>query len=93
MRRVDCCPLCDSPYSHKHPRHRSTHHIFPRTWYPNSTLTVEVCWKCHDEFNRKFMNNARGRWSNVECVRFWISFCYLKGKVATRIYPQLLKYV
>ena len=87
------CPLCETPYGEKHIRHKSNHHIFLKAYYPDSTLTVEVCRGCHDEFHKLFKYNEDKRWSKLECVRFWIAFCYLKEKVATRIYPQLLKYV
>lgn len=89
------CPVCELPYGkgHGHPRRKSRHHIFCKKWYPDSTLTVDVCQKCHDHFNSIFMSNATRRWSKIECVRFWCSFCYLHDKVATKIYPQLLKYV
>lgn len=92
------CPICERVYGEgsSHPRRKSKHHIFPKRWYPDSTVTVDVCQKCHDDFNATFMCadcKSNRRWSKVESVRFWISFCYLHDKVATRIYPELLKYV
>jgi len=95
MRKIDCCPLCDQPYGlgHNHPRRNSRHHIFPRRWYPDSTLIVPVCQTCHDEFNREYQNKARERWSKVVCVRMWCAFCLTMGKNATRVYPELIGHV
>jgi hypothetical protein len=95
VRRIDCCPICDLPYEEGHdkPRRKSKHHIFCRVWYPSSTLTVDVCQKCHDEFNRDYQNKAIRRWSKVECVNSWVTFCYVKGINALRSYPQLIKYM
>lgn len=91
MRKIDCCPLCDQPYglSRNHPRRDSRHHVFPRSFYPDSTLVVHVCWTCHDEFNRDYQNKAKHRWSKIECIRIWIAFCFMKGKNAYDVYPEL----
>lgn len=89
------CPICGLPYEvgSSMPRRKSRHHVFPRRWYPSSTLVVEVCQRCHDEFNRDYQNMAIRRWSKVECVNSWVTFCYVKGKNALRLYPELTKYM
>ena len=89
------CPICNHEYAEEqnYLRRKTRHHIFCKVWYPDSTLTVDVCQSCHNDFNRTFVFKSNKRWSKIECVKNWIAFCSSKGKVATRIYPQLLKYV
>lgn len=90
--KIEVCPLCNNPYGEKHRRKKTNHHIFPKAYYPSSTLTVEVCRGCHDQFHQYFKYNATKRWSKIECIRYWFAFCLLKGKNATRVYPHLIKY-
>lgn len=92
--KSNVCPICDSKYDegsnneHSHTRH----HIFCRQWYPDSTLVVSVCKKCHSEFNRDYQNMATRRWAKRECLIYWGIFCQRKGKNVNCIYPELLSY-
>lgn len=89
MKKLSVCPLCGLEY---HKKRRATHHhIFPRAWYPNSTLLVEVCSDCHQEFNREYVMDLRIPWREGECIWNWVMFCRSKGKDALKIYPQILE--
>lgn len=86
------CPICCRSYEagHSNPKRKSRHHIYPRYFYPDSTLTVCVCQRCHDSFHRIFF--YKKRWSKKECVENWIKFCQMKGKNPFKIYPTLIKF-
>lgn len=88
------CPVCELPYGegHGHPRRKSRHHIFCKRFYPSSTLLVDVCQKCHDDFHRMFKYNPIRRWSKRECVLYWIRFCLIKNIDYKKVYPCLKKY-
>lgn len=90
VKKLEKCPLCDIPYGNNHKRKKTLHHIFPRAYYKSSTLRVEVCRGCHDNFHRMFKYNPKKRWSKTECIQFWCAFCFSMGKNATRVYPELL---
>ena len=85
MKDVGKCPLCNEPYGRNN--HRTAHHVFPLNVYPNSLLKVEVCQKCHGEFNNLYNHTLqldRRTW----LVR-WIMFTRSKLKDPYKIYPQL----
>lgn len=92
--KASVCPICGLPYevgSNK-PRRKSRHHIFCKRFYPSSTVLVEICQKCHDEFHRIFKYNQNKRWSKLECVHYWILFCKIKNVNYKKAYPCLKKY-
>jgi len=89
MKKLDKCPLCNMRYSKRVKKTR--HHIFPRAWYHNSTLLVDVCSKCHEEFNQLYRMDIKRPWSRKQCLQNWIDFCRKKGKEAFNVYPQILE--
>lgn len=85
------CPICGLPYQigSSMPRRKSRHHLFPRRWYRGSKFTIDVCQKCHDEFHRLF--KREDRWSKLECIYFWVTFCNFKCIDTLTAYPAIKK--
>ncbi len=88
------CPICEQQYEigSDKPRRKSNHHIFLRRWYKGSTLTVEVCQKCHNDFHRIYVSSAQRRWSRRECLTYWIQFCVERHVLVYKVYPCLKKF-
>lgn len=81
------CPLCEKQY---HKRNRLTHHhVFPKTWYHGLGPQVEVCQKCHSEFNRAYPMKPGESWCEELCLINWSQFCEKKRVKMTEVYPQL----
>lgn len=81
------CPLCEKQY---HKRNRETHHhVYPKMYYHGRGPLVEVCAKCHSEFNHDYPMSHERVWSKEECLQNWSDFCKSKGKWMLKVYPQL----
>jgi len=85
------CPLCDNDYSSGNTKRRkSRHHIYPKYFYKNTHLVVNVCQECHSDFHHEFPSLLPYLWTRAKCLKKWVKFCESKGKDAYEIYPQLL---
>jgi hypothetical protein len=85
MKDIGNCPLCGNIYGKNN--HKTFHHCFPVNVFPNSQLKVEVCQKCHGEFNKLYEHTEkldRPTW-----LKRWILFVISKKKKPYEIYPQL----
>lgn len=87
------CPLCNQPYTADN--NRTRHHIFPRYWKKQGVygriqgITVEVCEKCHEEYNYTYPMHLQEPWKPAICLINWMQYCYSKGQEPLRLYPQL----